>query len=94
MATPNNTKHEYINGDIYAIAGASDAHVTVALNVAAASKAHLRGSPCRVFISDMKLQVQASNASFYSDVFVSCHSHDRGFAKTNAILVVDLHRSF
>lgn len=90
LEASGSTKHEYINGDIYAMAGASDAHVTVALNVAAALKAHLRGGPCRVFISDMKLQVQASNAYFYPDVFVNCNGQDRGPAKTDATLVVEV----
>ena len=90
LEASSNTKHEYINGEIYAMAGASDAHVTVALNIAAALKAHLRGGPCRVFISDMALQVQASNAYFYPDVFVSCQPEDRGPAKTDATLVVEV----
>ena len=37
----------------------------------------LRGTPCRVFIADMKLQVASGNASFYPDVFVSCDPRDR-----------------
>lgn len=83
-------KHEYINGEVYAMAGASDAHVTIALNVAAALKTHLRGSPCRVFISDMKLQVQASNAYFYPDVFVTCDAENHGTVKSDATLVVEV----
>ena len=86
----SSTKHEYINGEMFAMAGAMDAHVTVALNIAAALKTHLRGGPYRVFISDMKLQVQASNAYFYPDVFVSCQPEDRGAAKTDATLVVEV----
>ncbi|MGE0072249.1 MAG: Uma2 family endonuclease, partial [Thiomonas sp.] len=49
-------KHEFIRGEVFAMAGASDAHVTVSLNIAAAFKTHLRGGPCRAVIADMKLR--------------------------------------
>ena len=68
-------KHEYLNGlvyEVYAMVGARDAHVTTAGNVFALLKEHLRGGPCRVYISDMKLQIDAVNAYFYPDVFVTC----------------------
>ena len=47
-------KHEYIDGQLFAMAGASDAHVTIALNLASQLRSHVRGSSCRVYISDMK----------------------------------------
>ncbi|MBS3968730.1 MAG: Uma2 family endonuclease, partial [Clostridia bacterium] len=53
-------KHEFVRGEVFAMAGASDAHVTISLNVAAALKQHLRASPCRTYISDMKLQIAAA----------------------------------
>lgn len=71
------TKHEYVRGEVFAMAGAKDAHVTVALNVASALKTHLRGTPCRTFISDMKLKVEAADAFYYPDVFVTCDPRDR-----------------
>ena len=61
---PSKTKHEYHDGEVFAMAGASDAHVTVAGNVYMALRNHLRGSPCSVFISDMKLRVEEDNAFF------------------------------
>lgn len=70
-------KHEYINGKIYTMAGASDAHVTIALNLASALKTHLRGSQCRVYFSDMKLQIQSLNRFYYPDIFVTCDSRDQ-----------------
>lgn len=48
-------KHEYIDGEIYAMAGATDTHVTIALNLAVLLRSHLRNSDCRVYISDMKV---------------------------------------
>lgn len=69
-------KHEYIDGHAYAMAGASDAHVTIALNCATLLRSHLRGSACRVYISDMKAQIQTLNRYFYPDVMVTCDPRD------------------
>lgn len=72
-------KHEYIQGEVYAMTGASDPHVTISLNVASALKIHLRGSGCRVFIADMKADIEALDTYYYPDVMVTCDSRDRGF---------------
>lgn len=87
-----NTKHEYHDGEVFAMAGASDAHVTVAGNVYMALRNHLRGSPCSVFISDMKLRVEEDNAFFYPDIFVTCAESDRGHShsKSAPVLVVEV----
>ena len=86
------TKHEYHDGEVFAMAGASDAHVTVAGNVYMALRNHLRGSPCSVFISAMKLRVEEDNAFFYPDVFVTCADSDRGqsHSKSAPVLVVEV----
>jgi Uma2 family endonuclease len=70
-------KHEFIEGEVFAMAGAEDRHVTVSLNVAMALRQHLAGTPCRVFMADMKLHVAASKAYFYPDVLVTCSDTDR-----------------
>ena len=62
------------------MAGASDAHVTVAGNVFAMLRAHVRGGPCRVYIADMKLRVDLAQSFFYPDVFVTCDPADLGEA--------------
>jgi len=85
-------KHEYIRGEVFAMAGASDAHVTTAGNLFAAFKSHLRGSACRAFIADMKLRVQATDAFFYPDVFVLCGEPVpvQPQFKTDATLIVEV----
>lgn len=71
------TKHEYINGEAYAMAGASDTHVTIALNLAALLRNHIRGSGCRVYIADMKARLEACNCFYYPDVMVTCDPQDQ-----------------
>lgn len=70
-------KHEYIDGGVYAMAGATDTHITIALNIAVLLRSHLRGSGCRVYISDMKVRIEAKNRFYYSDVLVTCEDKDR-----------------
>ncbi|MDG2989570.1 Uma2 family endonuclease [Candidatus Synechococcus calcipolaris G9] len=77
LESQSQTKHEYINGDTYAMAGASDAHITIAGNLFALLRSHLRGRGCRVYIADMKVRVEACNCFYYPDVMVTCHPQDQ-----------------
>lgn len=65
-------RHEYVAGGVYAMTGASIRHNVIALNLAAALRAHLKTSPCRVFMEGVKLHVARDNAYYYPDVMVSC----------------------
>jgi Uma2 family endonuclease len=70
-------KHEYIDGEAYAMAGATDAHVTIAGNLFALLRSHVRGSGCRVYISDMKVRIEQLNRFYYPDVMVTCDDRDQ-----------------
>ncbi|MFO7955421.1 Uma2 family endonuclease [Thioalkalivibrio sp.] len=85
-------KHQFVAGEVFAMGGASDRHVTIAGNVFSALREHLRGGPCRTFIADMKLRVEAADAFFYPDVMVTCDSADRGREqyKEAPVLVVEV----
>mgnify|MGYP003383763591 CR=1 FL=1 len=72
MEAQSPVRHEYVAGGIYAMTGASLRHNIIALNLAAALRAHLKASPCRVFIEGVKLHVGRDNAYYYPDVIVSC----------------------
>ncbi len=72
------TRNEYIAGEVSAMVGARDAHNTVSGNLYVLLRNHLRGGRCRVFASDMKLRVDSANCYFYPDVFVTCDERDRG----------------
>lgn len=63
-------KHEYVGGMIFALAGASDRHNRISLNIASSLLAAARGGPCRVYLSDMRLQV--GDVFYYPDVMVAC----------------------
>jgi Uma2 family endonuclease len=85
-------KHEFLAGEVYAMAGARDAHVTIAGNVFMLLRAHTRGTACRTYIADMKLRVEEVDAYFYPDVFVTCDPRDLATDtwKSHARLVVEV----
>ncbi|MCU0927772.1 MAG: Uma2 family endonuclease [Burkholderiaceae bacterium] len=85
-------KHEFVGGEVFAMADADERHVTTAGNVYAALRAHLRGTPCRTFITDMKLRVEAVDAFFYPDVMVTCSAADAAdpLVKREPALVVEV----
>ncbi len=56
---------------------ASDAHVTLSGNLFFLLKQQLKGLPCKPYISDMKIQVEKSNAYFYPDISVTCDKKDK-----------------
>lgn len=69
-------KHEYWRGEVFAMVGVRQSHAIVAGNCFALLKAHLRGSGCRAYISDVMLEVERADAVFYPDVMVSCEPSD------------------
>lgn len=85
-------KHEYIRGEVYAMAGASDPHVTISLNLASDLRNHVRGTGCRVYMSDMKARIETANTFYYPDVMVSCDERDRAFTnlKKYPCLIVEV----
>lgn len=85
-------KHEYINGQIYAMAGATDAHVTISGNLFALLRNHVRGSGCRVYMADMKAYIEIANIFYYPDVMVTCDARDREFQnyKKHPCLIVEV----
>jgi len=70
-------KHEYVAGEVYAMAGASNAHNRIATNVTVLLGSQLRGNPCDVFNSDTKVRVRAQSGIrfFYPDAMVVCNSN-------------------
>ena len=82
-------KHEYIDGQVHAMAGASENHNLLSVNIATELKTRLKGTPCRTFIADMKVKVGAN--FFYPDVMVVCQE-DNGneYYKTAPVIIVEV----
>lgn len=71
-------KHEYVDGQVYALAGANDNHNRIAGNIYFRLRQGLGTGPCRAYISDMKLRVQTqlTHRFYYPDVMVTCSEAD------------------
>ncbi len=72
-------KHEYIQGQIYAMSGASDAHVTITANLITLLRNHIRGTGCRIYAVDMKARIESLNIFYYPDIMVTCDQRDTKF---------------
>ncbi|WP_446008732.1 Uma2 family endonuclease [Candidatus Electrothrix sp.] len=83
------TKHELVNGEIYAMAGAKENHVKITGNIFRNIANHLLESSCDVYSSDMKLS--AGSDCYYPDVFVKCDPDDNDeLVKDKPILVIEV----
>ena len=85
-------RHEYLGGQVYAMTGGTLRHNRIALNIASALMRELAGTPCQVFISDVKLHVQATDSVYYPDLLVHCDGGPAGDIKllVDATLIVEV----
>jgi Uma2 family endonuclease len=65
-------KSEYFNGEVFAMAGASLAHIQISANVVTALNTRFKGRPCRALGSDMRVKVRQTSSYAYPDIVVVC----------------------
>jgi Uma2 family endonuclease len=84
-------RYEYLAGEVFAMAGGSERHALISMNVGAALVNATRDKPCRVYGADMKLHVAAHDHFCYPDVMLLCEQgrrHERHVE--NPILIVEV----
>jgi len=79
-------KHEYIDGEVFAMAKASRNHERIGINLLTILNQHLKNTPCEPFSSDMK--VKADGCFFYPDVSVVCEDKQGDDYYTEAPLII------
>lgn len=72
MERASEQRNEFLDGEIFAMAGGSPAHSRLAAHVIAQLVTKLRGQPCGVFTSDLRVRVKATGLTTYPDVTVVC----------------------
>ena len=89
-------KHEFIDGHVWAMAGGTPSHAAIAMNIGASLREQLRGRPCRVFSSDLRVRVLPTGLGTYPDVTVVCDALEtdpadpKGNTVTNPRIVVEV----
>ena len=82
-------KHEFVDGFVFAMAGASEEHNLICINLASLLRAAVRGSSCSAYVSDMKLQVE--DRFYYPDLLLSCDDEDKGKSiKAHPCLIIEV----
>jgi Uma2 family endonuclease len=79
-------KSEYMDGVVYALAGASTRHNLIAANIIITLGIQLKGRDCRVYPSDLKVRVPNSKQFFYPDVSVVCGDDEFADGEQDVIL--------
>lgn len=79
-------KSEYYAGEMFAMAGASEAHGLISINLAALLHSQLRRSQCRPFVSDLRVNIPATGLYTYPDIVVTCGERKFIDAKADTLL--------
>jgi Uma2 family endonuclease len=80
------TKHEYVNGLVYAMAGGTPEHARLAMQLGRLLGNALAGRPCSPFTSDLRVRIAATRRSTYPDLSVVCHELKRASDDPDAIV--------
>jgi Uma2 family endonuclease len=70
-------RHEYIEGEVYAMTGGTVTHSQIASNFNRLLGNHLRGSGCKTLNSDGRVKILASSHYVYPDVSITCDERDK-----------------
>lgn len=77
-------RHEFVDGEVFALAGGTREHSLLAVNAGSELRAALRRRPCEVFNSDLRIKVE--NRYTYADAVVSCGTPQFEDARRDTLL--------
>ncbi len=84
-------RHEYVDGYVFAMSGATEAHNVISGNLFSVIHSHLRGGPCRAFQNDMKVRVQSARSYYYPDIMVTCEAFEpKSVFKISPTLLIEV----
>ncbi len=87
-------RSEFVDGEIFAMAGGTEAHNLICGNVLRELGNRFKGRPCYVYTSDMKVRVESANLGAYPDVMAVCGERlfwdERRDVITNPTLIVEV----
>ena len=65
-------RSEYVDGEVFAMTGASAEHNTIVMNIGRELSIQLKGRPCQVYANDMKVLIRSASAGKYPDLVAFC----------------------
>ena len=80
-------KYEYVNGEVVAMSGVSDAHDRIQVNATVALATRLREGPCRVRGSDLRVRLDETGMYCYPDLAIVCG--EPAFAATRPVTLLN-----
>jgi Uma2 family endonuclease len=87
-------RHEFLDGTVYAMSGASRAHSAIRFNLAGCLQPQLRGTPCAGYTSDMKVRAGDASLYAYPDLTVVCGEpllhDDHGDVLLNPVVIFEV----
>lgn len=84
-------RHEYVDGEIFAMGGASRRHATIVGNLFVALRQAARARGCQAYANDVKVRVEAANAFYYPDLVATCAGGDDDpYVVKDPVLVVEV----
>lgn len=86
LETKTDTRHEWLRGEAWAMAGGSVAHATIQANTLRLLGNALEGRPCMAYGSDLKVRIEETDRATYPDVTVVCGPREVSATDPNAIV--------
>lgn len=80
------TRSEYVDGEVFAMTGASEAHNLIVTNLAGELSRAFKGKPCRVYANDMKILIRETNEGRYPDLVALCGEREFQDDRTDILL--------
>jgi Uma2 family endonuclease len=68
-------RSEYLDGEVFAMTGASVEHNAIVVNIASELRAQMKGRPCQVYANDLKVRIRPADAGKYPDLIALCGEH-------------------
>ena len=84
------TRSEFINGEIIAMAGASLTHVRLNSNVQSGWVMQLNGKPCEVFSHDLRVKMNDEGDYCYPDIGIACEPEMEDGNLTNPVVIIEI----
>jgi Uma2 family endonuclease len=85
-ASMPDVRHEYLRGDVWAMAGGTPQHALYATNFLRIVGLALQGRPCAVYSSDLRVRIDATDRATYPDGIVICGPREVSAVDANAVV--------